>query len=175
MLDVAKKFEDGEFYHPDEVVQSFGSVTAFDVIEHFDSPVAFFESAGRFVRPGGRLILTTPNKNSKWRRIYREGWHGYGIPQYHRLILSEKFLRDQLVLHGYIAERVVTVPPIEKPRWRLLLASGYRLREGKIRKVGALPRAALKLLSGKCFYGEEDTIYAVARKGRSGVDAPSRD
>jgi ADP-heptose:LPS heptosyltransferase len=165
MVDVARRFDDGEFYHPAEVFQNFGSVTAFDVIEHFDSPSAFFESADRFVRPGGRLILTTPNKNSKWRRIYGEGWHGYGIPQYHRLILSERFLRDQLVLHGYIAERIVTVPPIESLRWRLLLASGYRLRVGRIRKIGALPRAAVKLLSGKCLGGEEDTIYAVARSG----------
>ena len=163
-LEVARNCDDGEFRHPDEVSECFGSVTAFDVIEHFETPKAFFKCADRFVRPGGRLIITTPNKNSKWRKIYDEGWHGYGIPQYHRLILSEKFLESQFSLHGYSIERIITVPPIESPRWRLLLASGYRLRRGKIRKVLMLPFSAWKLLQGRRSDGEEDTIYAVARK-----------
>ena len=165
MLEFARGFGDAEFRRPEQVGEDFESVTAFDVIEHFDAPGGFFDAIDRYLKPGGRLIVTTPNKNSKWRGIYGAGWHGYGIPQYHRVLMSEKFLRTQLELCGYAVEKLVTVPPIDSPRWRLLLASGYRLYSGKARKIAGLPGSALKLIAGSFARGEEDTIYAVARKG----------
>jgi SAM-dependent methyltransferase len=166
VLKFASRFGDADLRRPEDVHEDFEILTAFDVIEHFDAPGQFFAAIDRYLKPAGTLLVTTPNKNSKWRDIYGAGWHGYGIPQYHRLLISEKFLCNQFEYFGYTVEKLITMPPIESPRWWLLLASGYRLRVGKLRKVAALPGSALKLIAGRLTHGEEDTIYAVARKAR---------
>ena len=41
--------------------QSFDVVLCGDVIEHLRDPEAFFERVRPLLRPGGRLVLTTPN------------------------------------------------------------------------------------------------------------------
>jgi SAM-dependent methyltransferase len=165
MLRFARSCRDGDFRLPEEVRELFDTVTAFDVIEHFERPGQFFDAIERYLEPSGRLLITTPNKNSKWRAIYGAGWHGYGIPQYHRLLMSEKFLRHQLERFGYMVEKVMSVPPIDTPRWRLLVASGYRLRGSWAGKLAAAPGSVVKLIAGGFTHGEEDTLYAVARKG----------
>ncbi|MBV6633780.1 MAG: class I SAM-dependent methyltransferase [Alphaproteobacteria bacterium] len=44
---------------------SFDVVTCFEVIEHFTSdPMFFFLQAGRVLKPGGLLIMSTPNAAS---------------------------------------------------------------------------------------------------------------
>ncbi len=46
----------------------FGLITGFDIIEHFGKAelLPFLESAVGALRPGGRLILQTPNAESPW-------------------------------------------------------------------------------------------------------------
>ena len=41
--------------------ESFDFVITFQVIEHIDDDAAFVSEIARVLRPGGRLILTTPN------------------------------------------------------------------------------------------------------------------
>lgn len=47
---------------------SFDAVCCFELIEHIypDQGVALLRSLARLVRPGGRLLLTTPNYRSAW-------------------------------------------------------------------------------------------------------------
>lgn len=46
----------------------FGLITGFDIIEHFgkEELFPFLDSVARALRPGGRLILQTPNAESPW-------------------------------------------------------------------------------------------------------------
>jgi SAM-dependent methyltransferase len=39
----------------------FGMVTAVEVIEHVEAPISLLRNAGRLLRPGGRVVITTPN------------------------------------------------------------------------------------------------------------------
>lgn len=163
---VAAAREQGErVFRPDELKGNYKILTAFDVLEHFDDPAGFFSRAQGRIERDGLLIITTPNAGSKWRKIFGESWHGFGIPQYHRLIFGRAFLEKALLDNGYEPVRLFSRPPIGPGGWRLLLASGYRLQSGYGKKALALPGAALKLAAGKTIVGgEEDTLCAVARK-----------
>jgi SAM-dependent methyltransferase len=165
-LALAKAFGRGSFWSPRDLSgRKFRCVTAFDVIEHFDILDDFFEVIDAYLEDSGLLIVTTPNKNSKWRRIYGDGWHGFGIPRYHRFIMSERSLRRQLRLHAFEVEEVFSSAPIAAKGWKLLVASGYRLKNGVAAKIAALPMAVAKFMVGRALVGgEEDTLCVVARK-----------
>lgn len=51
-----------------ELGEPFDAITLIEVIEHLrhDEIVGLFEQFGRHLRPGGRLVLTTPNYMSTW-------------------------------------------------------------------------------------------------------------
>jgi SAM-dependent methyltransferase len=165
-LALAKAGGGGSFWSPQDLVgRKFQCVTAFDVIEHFDIVDEFFERVDGYLEDNGRLIITTPNKNSKWRKIYRGGWHGFGIPQYHRFIMSERCLCEQLQSRGFLIEELFTTKPLETRGWKLLVASGYRLKNGVTAKIAILPIAVAKFIVGSILVGgEEDTLCVVARK-----------
>jgi SAM-dependent methyltransferase len=159
----AKANSNGQFWTVSELGErEFECVTAFDVIEHCDIVDTLLDFVARCLAPGGRLILTTPNKNSKWRTIFGHGWHGFGIPQYHRFVLSQTALRKVLEAHGFKIETMFTRPPIERHGWKLLLASGYRLKNTKLKKACVLPLAVLKYIYGTLRGGAEDTLCVVA-------------
>lgn len=44
--------------------ESFDAIISTEVIEHLENPRAVFRELSRLLRPGGKLILTTPNQES---------------------------------------------------------------------------------------------------------------
>ncbi len=62
-------FEDGRF----DVVH------ANELIEHLEDPVPLLSEAVRVLRPGGLLILRTPNYESWTARLVGAKWRGYGV------------------------------------------------------------------------------------------------
>jgi 2-polyprenyl-3-methyl-5-hydroxy-6-metoxy-1,4-benzoquinol methylase len=54
---------------------AFDVLTGLDIIEHFQKPdvIRFLEAAHNALKPGGRLILQTPNADSPWGAMYRHG------------------------------------------------------------------------------------------------------
>jgi 2-polyprenyl-3-methyl-5-hydroxy-6-metoxy-1,4-benzoquinol methylase len=55
-------FETGDVLHWDQPPQSLDLITAFELIEHLDRPEDFLRQCATWLRPGGRLVLSTPNK-----------------------------------------------------------------------------------------------------------------
>jgi 2-polyprenyl-3-methyl-5-hydroxy-6-metoxy-1,4-benzoquinol methylase len=87
---------------PEQVRQSIDGrhadlITAFDFLEHVDSPWTTLHAVARILSPGGRLVVTTPNVMS-WERILKPSrWSGAQDPQ-HKILLhpySLKFLLDR--------------------------------------------------------------------------------
>lgn len=77
--------------------EAFDLITAIDIIEHFTraEQLAFFEAAFRALRPGGRLLLQTPNAASAW-----AGSVMYGDLT-HEAFFTPESLRDALVCTGF--------------------------------------------------------------------------
>ncbi|MDP1674933.1 MAG: class I SAM-dependent methyltransferase [Burkholderiales bacterium] len=73
--------------------ESLDAVTARHVIEHIREPEAFLRECWRILKPGGRLVLVTPNVASLGHQIYRQHWQGLEPPRH-------MFLYDTRTLHA---------------------------------------------------------------------------
>lgn len=61
---------------------SFDSVVSSHLLEHLPNPRAHFEECYRILRPGGRLVLTTPNASSLGHRLFGVNWRGLEPPRH---------------------------------------------------------------------------------------------
>jgi SAM-dependent methyltransferase len=87
-----------EFNHPRSLQPPFHAVVSYDVIEHYDDPREFMRCAGGLVRPGGLLVIGTPNADHV--RTDRPGDPSLHVP-YHRHILSEQALLNMAREHSF--------------------------------------------------------------------------
>jgi 2-polyprenyl-3-methyl-5-hydroxy-6-metoxy-1,4-benzoquinol methylase len=108
----------------------YGLITGFDIIEHFrkEEQLQFLEAVVGALRPGGRLILQTPNAESPW----------FGAPAYsdytHEWFFTPRglgYLLRHCGLQGYLARQVGPYPHGWRSRVRLrlwkVLAAFWRL------------------------------------------------
>jgi 2-polyprenyl-3-methyl-5-hydroxy-6-metoxy-1,4-benzoquinol methylase len=87
---------------PDE---SFDAVTVNHVIEHVTDPVRLLREAWRLVRPGGRLIVITPNVASLAHRMHRRSWYCLDPPRH--LVLFSRRTLDLCAQQAGISSREV--------------------------------------------------------------------
>jgi 2-polyprenyl-3-methyl-5-hydroxy-6-metoxy-1,4-benzoquinol methylase len=80
----SKKFRSG----------SFDVVTLLDVLEHFANPLAELQEVRRVLRPGGVVVILTPN--AKQASIVGERWRGFRESFEHLLFFDPKTLRHLL-------------------------------------------------------------------------------
>jgi SAM-dependent methyltransferase len=111
---------------------SFDAVVSFQVIEHVSAPREFLAECARVLRPGGRLILSTPNRLTFSRDGVCNPFHVYeftardlrGLVErsfaierlcgtFHRARLR----RIELLLRKPFTERLIEQPAPEWPRW----------------------------------------------------------
>ena len=79
---------------------SFDAAAMFEVIEHLRDPMAVLRAARRAVRPGGVLVLSTPNLNSVSRWILGKQWAVLS-PAEHLYYFTERTLEAILVKAGF--------------------------------------------------------------------------
>jgi ubiquinone/menaquinone biosynthesis C-methylase UbiE len=61
---------------------SYDVITLWDVFEHLHDPQAALAEAARLLRPGGLLVMSTPNLDSWDRRLFGKYWIGYELPRH---------------------------------------------------------------------------------------------
>ncbi|MEM2169786.1 MAG: class I SAM-dependent methyltransferase, partial [Candidatus Bathyarchaeia archaeon] len=68
-------------------------ITMNHVIEHVHDPITLLKECRRVLRPGGMLVVVTPNLNSFGRRLWGKAWLHWDPPR-HYFIFSAKSLLD---------------------------------------------------------------------------------
>jgi SAM-dependent methyltransferase len=105
-------------------------------------PAAFVREAGRILKPGGRLLIQTPNSAALGRPWFGSRWFANDIPRH--LVLFSRSNLDRLAARSGLAPRehkTFTTPkiflnsldyrlkrtgrPSRKSRWRRLAAKSY--------------------------------------------------
>ena len=85
----------------------FDVVASFHVIEHVDSPRSFVRAAAERLKPGGLLVIETPNINSLPFKLLRSRWRQF-IPE-HYFFFSPNTMSRLLSEHGLRIESIITI------------------------------------------------------------------
>lgn len=83
---------------------SFDVVTARHVIEHIPTPQRFMAELARLLKPGGCLVVETPNFSSLGWALFGTKWYATGIP-YHLMLFSPGNLALLAGQHGLVEVR----------------------------------------------------------------------
>jgi 2-polyprenyl-3-methyl-5-hydroxy-6-metoxy-1,4-benzoquinol methylase len=84
----------------------FDAVLASHLIEHLNKPAAFVSEAGRILKAGGRLYITTPNVCGFQARLYGSRWRSAIFD--HLYLFSSTTLAALLKNAGFHVERICT-------------------------------------------------------------------
>jgi 2-polyprenyl-3-methyl-5-hydroxy-6-metoxy-1,4-benzoquinol methylase len=82
----------------------FEVITLADVIEHLSDPAAVLPQLHRLLRPGGRLVILTPDLGSVMARCL--GRHWWALLDDHYFYFSRRTLPRFLARHGFATEHV---------------------------------------------------------------------
>jgi 2-polyprenyl-3-methyl-5-hydroxy-6-metoxy-1,4-benzoquinol methylase len=79
---------------------SFDAITLSHVIEHVPDPEGTIRECVRLLKPGGRLVLFTPNASSLCHQFFRQDWRGLEPPR-HLHVFSFNSMRTLLDRVGF--------------------------------------------------------------------------
>jgi len=78
----------------------FDAVTLSHVIEHLPDPIGTMRECARILKPGGRIVILTPNCASLSHRFFKEDWRGLEPPR-HLHVFSLKSMDRMLAMTGF--------------------------------------------------------------------------
>ncbi len=90
----------------------YSAVTCFQVIEHLPDPFPLLKAVKTLLKPGGKLILTTPNNDSPLRKVLGRRWSVYNTDS-HFVFYNKKTIRLLLTKAGFRRIQV----KIDRPRF----------------------------------------------------------
>lgn len=145
---------------------SFDAIVLIHVIEHLFDPRHVIRACSRILRPGGRLVVVTPNTASTFHARFGASWFPLDPPR-HIMLFHAPPLRSMVVAAGLTVERLATSHRSVWLNWiisrriqREGVADLYRPPSSRERIAGYL--SALPGRIGIADSGEE--LVLVARK-----------
>ena len=95
---------------------SFDVIIGSQVIEHSIDPYGFMKRCNKALRQGGRLLLATPNIQSRFRQQYEQNWIHWFVP-YHQVLFSPQSIQYLGKRSGFHVNACWTETPTS---WHLL-------------------------------------------------------
>lgn len=86
---------------------TFDVITAFDLIEHVPDFIATLKRFKKWLKPGGVLIIDTPNYDSIYRKLTADRWVGFDMP-YHIHLFRPNTLNRALEESGFKVQQTST-------------------------------------------------------------------
>ncbi len=80
---------------------TFDVVTMWDVIEHVHDPLGTLQQVARLLKPGGLLVIRTPNYDSWDARLFGRYWSGFEPPR-HLYIFTPSTIESALTKTGFV-------------------------------------------------------------------------
>jgi SAM-dependent methyltransferase len=145
--------------------QTFGLVTAFDVIEHVTDDERAFGELTRVLKPGGHLVLSVP--------LHPARWTSFDVLVGHARRYEPAALQALLARHGLVVERSVAFGMKAKnPGLLYLTVKGLtrkhtfavKLYNWLFLPLGMLLQKPLVLVTGLMDLTEVDEVLLVCRK-----------
>jgi SAM-dependent methyltransferase len=115
---------------------SFDVITMWHSLEHTSDPAKYLELAGRWLRPGGVLVVDVPNYTSTDAHMKWDAWEDWDLP-YHLLHFTPRSLDTLLQRHGYVVMRRKTYH-----------SSVIREKLSRIPLLGFIARPLARLFTG---------------------------
>lgn len=89
--------------------ERFDAITLFQTIEHLPNPFLLLRDCYRLLKPGGVLLITTPNNDSPLRKLNGANWSVYNTNS-HFVFYNKKNLKQTLAAAGFKNVSVKTDP-----------------------------------------------------------------
>jgi SAM-dependent methyltransferase len=138
---------------------SCDAVVMADVIEHLLDPRRTVRQIARVLRPGGRLLLLTPDVGSLVARVLGPRW--WGLLDDHYFYFSRQTLRRFLEEEGFVVERIVGLGRVFRlSHWVSKLAPYNRALHASARRLTRVLRVDGRHISVNL----GDQMACVARK-----------
>ncbi|MFN3763831.1 MAG: class I SAM-dependent methyltransferase [Anaerolineae bacterium] len=119
----------------DDLPGTYDAITLWEVVEHFPAPVAELRRLIERLRPGGVLMLSTPNAGH-WQALRApEAWSAYRPPA-HLVLFTADALKMALEKAGFSPIHIWKVSPLPPlPEWlqRLTAPLARGLSDGSAR------------------------------------------
>lgn len=141
---------------------SFDAAVLIDVIEHVSNPTSVLEKVGKLLKPGGMLLLVTPDVGGKLRTVLRKHWPHY--KEEHLVYFSDKSIR--MLLRNCAFEAAIIRPAVKFLTLRYLQRQFETYRDSIL---SGFARNLLKLTKQLPIYrkplGMQDgTMLVIAKK-----------
>jgi 2-polyprenyl-3-methyl-5-hydroxy-6-metoxy-1,4-benzoquinol methylase len=108
--------------------EHFDAITLNHVIEHVQDPIKLLKECHRVLKPGGKLVVTTPNILSLGHSVFGEYWRGLEVPR-HLMLFSPQALRTCSEKAGLDVYTLRTTSKSALPMWT---ASSFIRRDGML-------------------------------------------
>ncbi len=110
--------------------QRFDVIFLGQVIEHLNEPVKAVQALSQLLRPGGLLVLSTPNLDSAQVRMFGPTWSHWHMP-YHRVLFSRRALKELGRMCAFRTRRLKTY---SNSHW-----TAYSLKVNELGVAGSAP------------------------------------
>jgi len=86
---------------------SFDYIILKEVLEHVPNQKLVLMKCHEWLKPGGKLIITIPNTDGIWKKIFEKNWYGYDIPR-HLYNYNKKNFSFFIKKFGFKIEKIRT-------------------------------------------------------------------